>query len=107
MILNIIFLKDHLKYKFLEAFNPILLYRDELVANCRLAQEVLCDCANIDAEINELHREIEVVAELSRKAIYKNAHTPINQAEWYERNNGYLERHRKVSERVTELQRAN
>ena len=96
--------EEEVKQKFLEAFNSILLYRDELVANCRLAQEALCECANIDAEINELHREIEVVAELSRKAIYENAHTPINQAEWYERNNGYLERHRKASERVTELE---
>lgn len=96
--------EEEVKQKFLEAFNSILLYRDELISNCRLAQEVLCDCANIDAEINELHREIEVVAELSRKAIYENAHTPINQAEWYERNNSYLERHRKASERVTELE---
>lgn len=96
--------EEEVKQKFLEAFNSILLYRDELISNCRLAQEALCDYANIDAEINELHREIEVVAELSRKAIYENAHTPINQAEWYERNNGYLERHRKASERVTELE---
>lgn len=28
----------------------------------------------------------------------------LNQAEWHERNNGYLERHRKASERVTELE---
>ena len=68
--------------KFLEAFNSVLQYRDELIANCR-AQEALCDCTNIDAQINELHREIEVVAEFSRKAIYENAHTPINQDEWH------------------------
>lgn len=96
--------EDEVKQKFLEAFNSILLYRDELIDNCRLAQETLCDCTNIDAEINELHREIEVVAELSRKAIYENANTPINQAEWNERNSGYFERHRMALERVTELE---
>lgn len=54
-----------------------------------------------------MHREIEVVAELSRKAIYENANTPINQAEWNERNSGYLERHRMALGHVTELEGLN
>jgi len=52
----------------------------------------------------ELHREIEVITELSRKAIYENARTAVNQSEWSERNNGYLDRHRQASERVDELE---
>jgi hypothetical protein len=58
----------------------------------------------MDSELDELNRELEVVAELSRKAIYENAHVAINQSEWPERNNGYLERHRKALERVTYLE---
>lgn len=96
-------MEDEVKEKFIEAFNSILEYREELITNCRLAQETLCDCSKIDSELNELHRELEVVAELSRKAIYENAHTAINQEEWHERNNGYLERHSRASERVSEL----
>jgi len=96
--------EEEVKERFLEAFNSVLEYREELIANCRLAQETLCDCSDIDAELNELHRELEVIAELSRKAIYENAHTAINQEEWHERNNGYLERHRKALERMTELE---
>lgn len=96
--------EEEVKQKFLEAFNSILEYREEMIANCRLAQETLCDCYFIDTEIGELHREIEVVAELSRKAIYENAHTAIDQDEWYGRNNGYLERHRKATERVADLE---
>lgn len=96
--------EEEIKKKFVKAFNSMLEYREELIANCCLAQETLCDCSDIDAELNELHREMEIVAELSRKAIYENAHTSINQEEWHERNNGYLERHRKASERVTEFE---
>jgi len=96
--------EEEVKEKFLEVFNSILEYREELIANCRLAQDSLCDCSNINDEIEELQREIEVVVELSRKAIYENAHVAINQEEWHERNNGYLERHSKASERVTELE---
>ncbi|MFA7628716.1 MAG: recombinase family protein, partial [Candidatus Dojkabacteria bacterium] len=58
----------------------------------------------IDTELTELFREIEVVTELSRKAIYENARTAVDQTEWAERNNAYLERHRKALERVDKLE---
>jgi len=45
-----------------------------------------------------------VVAELSRKAIYENARNVVNQREWSERNSSYLERHRKATARVDELE---
>ena len=96
--------EEEVKQKFLEAFNSILGYREELISNCRLAQSVLCDCLEIDAELDELYREIEVVAELSRKAIYENAHVAVNQNEWHENNNGYLERHRMATERAAVLE---
>lgn len=67
----------------LEAFNSLLCYRDELIANRRLAQKSLCDCSKIDIELDELHREIEVVVELSRKAIYENANVAIDQEDLY------------------------
>ena len=46
-----------------------------------------------------------MVTELSKNAIYENARTPASQDEWSERNNSYLERHRKAIERVAELER--
>jgi site-specific DNA recombinase len=96
--------EDEVKQKFLVAFNSLLVYRDELITNCRLVQSVLCDCSEINAELEELSREIEVIMELSRKAIYENAHVAVSQEEWNERNNGYLERHRKATARVSELE---
>jgi len=52
----------------------------------------------------KLVQEIEVVTELSKKAIYENAREAVSQEEFNERNNSYLERHRKATERVTELE---
>jgi site-specific DNA recombinase len=77
---------------------------DELLANCRLAQSVLCDCTEIDAELEELRREIEVVSELTRKSIYENARFAVNQDEFNERHQGYMERHRIATEQVAELE---
>jgi hypothetical protein len=74
--------------------------RDGLIEDCRLAQFTLCDTTATDAELADLRSEIEVVAELSRKAIYENARTAQSQTDFNERNNGYLERHRQATARV-------
>ena len=78
--------------------------RNGLIEDCRLAQDILCNTSAIDAELVDLLSEIEVVTELSRKAILENARSAVNQAEWSERNNAYLERHHKASERVDKLE---
>jgi DNA invertase Pin-like site-specific DNA recombinase len=98
--------EDDINARFLTAFNRLMESRDGLIEDCRLAQGVLCDTSAIDGELAELRNEIDVVTELSRKAIYENARTAVNQTEWAERNNAYLERHRKASERVDKLETA-
>ena len=98
--------EEEIKNRFLSAFNQLMHDRDGLIEDCCLAQSVLCDTTAIDTELAELFREIEVVTELSRKAIYENARTAVNQTEWVERNNAYLERHRSATERLGELETA-
>ena len=85
--------EDEIKHRFLTAFNILMGGRDELLASCRLAQEVLCDCSAIETELAELQREIEVVSELTKKSIYENARFAVNQDEFNERHSGYMERH--------------
>ena len=94
------------KARFLAVWNSMGANREELIADCRAAKAVLCDCAAIDAELAELSREIEVVTDLSRKAIHEIAHNAADQEGLNERNNGYLERHRKATERKTALEAA-
>jgi Site-specific recombinases, DNA invertase Pin homologs len=96
--------EEEIKSRFLHAFNSLMSDRDGLIEDCRLAQGILCDITSIDAQLTDLHNEIEVVTELSRKAIFENAHNAVNQTEWAERNNAYLDRHRKASGRVDELE---
>ncbi|AQU05418.1 recombinase family protein [Dehalococcoides mccartyi] len=98
--------EDEVKERFLTAFNTLMENRDGLIEDCRLAQSTLCDTTAIDTELAELLREIEVVAELSRKAIFENARTAQSQNDFNERNNGYLERHRKAMEQIDMLEAA-
>ncbi|MCL1897038.1 MAG: recombinase family protein, partial [Clostridiales bacterium] len=95
-----------IKERFLAAWNSMAAYREELIADCRAAKAVLCDCVAIDTELAELSREIEVVTDLSRKAIHEIAHNAADQEGLNERNNGYLERHRKATERKAALEGA-
>ena len=74
--------------------------RDELIEDCKLAQNNLCSIADLEAKIAEQRRELKVEAELSRKAIHENARTVIDQREFAQRNSGYLERHRKATEQI-------
>ncbi|MDR0499826.1 MAG: hypothetical protein LBG97_01075 [Coriobacteriales bacterium] len=93
-----------LKERFLAVWNGMAGNREHLIADCRAAKEILCDCKAINAEIAELEREVEVTTELSRKAIFENARTAQNQAEFKQRNDGYLERQRVATERIAALE---
>ncbi len=96
--------EDEIKQRFLTAFNTLMGNREELLDNCRLARQVQYDCSAIDTELTELRHEIEIVSELTRKAIYENARVAISQEEFNERNSDYFERHRKASERISKLE---
>ena len=98
--------EEDVKVRFLTAFNILIADRSGLIEDCRLAQVAISDTAAIEAELAELLREIEVVTELSRKAIYENARTAQSQSDFNERNDGYLERHRKATERIDDLETA-
>ena len=78
--------------------------RDEVIANCRLAQKVLSDCSEIDAKLTDHHREIDRIAKLSRKAIQENARIALSQDEFNKQINGYQERHRLVLDQINELE---
>ncbi|MBS4008180.1 MAG: recombinase family protein [Clostridium sp.] len=95
--------EDDIKQRFLVAFNTLMGGREELLANCRFAQETLCDCSAIEAELAEVRREIEIVTELTKKAISENARVAVSQEEFNGRHTGYMERYRKASERLAEL----
>ncbi len=68
-----------------------------------MAQAVLCDTSEIDAELARLREELEVVAELSRKEFQRYAHSLESQGESV--NQGYLERYRLAKERMETLEK--
>jgi hypothetical protein len=93
-----------LKERFLTAFNILIGKRKKLLDDCNIACDTLSDCTEIEKEIAERRWEMEVVSELSRKAIYNNANSAINQTEFTKRNDAYLERYQAAIESVDALE---
>jgi chromosome segregation ATPase len=75
-----------------------------ILETCRLLQSTLTDNAVIDAECEELIREMDVVAGLIRSCIEENAAQAVDQASYLERYNGYVDRYESLKERYTRLQ---
>ena len=96
--------EEDIKARFLAAFNKLLDGKDTLLEDCRLMQTALTDCSVIDAELDGLLREIEVVTELTQRCIQENARSAQSQEEYTERYNGYVARYEKAKARADALQ---
>ena len=95
--------EEIIKTRFVGAFNAILADKDSALENCRLIQSTLTDCSGLDAEIESLLEEIDVVTELTKRCIAENSQTAQNQEEYAARYNGFVERYEKAKSRVEEL----
>ena len=95
--------EETIKARFLVAFNAILDSKDSILDDCRLIQTTLTDCTGIDAEIESLLEEIDVVTELTKRCIAENSQTAQNQAEYTVRYNSFVERYEKAKAQVEKL----
>ena len=97
--------EEDIKVRFLAAFNQLLNGKDTLLEDCRVMQDHLTNCAAIDAELDELLREIEVVTELTQRCVQENARNAQSQEEYTERYNGYVARYDAAKAKLDALQK--
>jgi len=96
---------EDIKARFLVAFNKLLGGKDTLLEDCRIMQSHLTDCSAIDAELEELRQEIEVVTELTQRCIHENARSAQSQEEYTKRYNGYVARYDAAKAKLDALQK--
>ena len=97
-------LEEDIKARFLVAFNQLLDGKDALLEDCRVMQDHLTNCSAIDAELDELLREITVVTELTQRCIQENAQSAQSQEEYTERYNSYVARYDAAKAKLDALQ---
>jgi len=98
-----------LKQLFLDLFNQLINSKDEILENCKSIKQMLTDTTALDAEAEELQRELEIVAELISHCVDENARIGLDQAEYQQRYNGLAERYERAKarlEKIEELQQA-
>ena len=89
--------------EFVNAFNSILDSKNDILEDCRLMQTTLTDCSGIDAEIESLLEEIDVVTELTKRCITENSQTVQNQEEYATRYNGFVEQYENAKAQLEQL----
>lgn len=88
--------------RFVAALNAVIDSKDNILEDCRLMQTTPTDCTGIDAEIESLLEEIDVVTELTKRCIAENSQTAQNQEE-YAQYNGFVERYEKAKAQLEQL----
>jgi len=97
--------EDVIKEKFLSACNQLFENRDEILENCRMMQNLLTDCTEIDEKQQAILQEMEVVSELTRKYIMENSRTAQNQDEYNMHYTALAERYEKLQKKSLLLQK--
>ena len=97
--------ESDIKARFMAAYNRLLEDRERYLAACRAATSILTDTSGIDAELDRLLSEMEVVSELTRKCVMENSTTVQDQAAFTKRYNGYVEQYEKAKARYDDLQK--
>lgn len=88
--------EEDIKELFLRAFSKVMDTRERIMEDCRLAQNTLCDYADLDTEQAALAEEMDILSEVIRRSVEENTVKVQDQAEYYER----YERHTKKYEKL-------
>ena len=66
--------EDEIKARFLKVYNGLISDKEPFIKTCKLTRDVLTDTKEIDREMSELLRELEVVTELIKKCMAEIHH---------------------------------
>ncbi|OGO90094.1 MAG: hypothetical protein A2Y17_01130 [Clostridiales bacterium GWF2_38_85] len=94
---------DTIQQKFLLAYNRLMENRDGVIDDCKLIRRTLSDSTGLDAEIDKLTEEIEVVAEMIKACVKENASAVHSQEEYNKKYKGLVKRYEKATRRLDEL----
>lgn len=101
--------EDKLKELFIKAFNEMIENKDEILRDYKEIIEVLCDTSKLEKEKLKLENEVEILVELLKKHVERNAHAALNQEEYKSKYNELANKYEEVKNKIddTEIKIAN
>ncbi|HBL84669.1 MAG: recombinase [Clostridiales bacterium GWF2_38_85] len=91
--------EDEIKQRFLTAYNELMGNRENVIADCELIKQTLCDTVELDNRIKQCEDELTVIMNLMQVHIKKNTEIAQSQIEYAKETerieNRYKEEHKK------------
>jgi site-specific DNA recombinase len=94
---------ETIQQKFLSAYNQLMQNRDGVIADCTQIRQIVSDCAALDAEIEKLTEEIDIVAEMVKGCVKENASSAQSQEEYTKKYSSLVKRYEKTASRLDAL----
>ena len=91
---------ETIQQMFLQAYNQLMGSRNQLILDCETMRTLVNNCTALDAEIDTLNEEIQVVAELVSQCVKENATTEQSQEEYTRKYNRLVKRYEKATARL-------
>lgn len=91
---------ENIQRMFLQAYNQLMGNREQVIQACEVMRSVVADCTELDAQIDALNEEIQVVAELVSQCIKENASTQQSQEEYKKKYSRLEKRYEKAIEKL-------
>ena len=95
--------EDDIKALFLNAVSELMIDREALIEDGRALRMAFTDFSGIDEEIGEITSEIDVLSGLVQKLVDANATTTLDQTDYRNRYDNYIERYDKAKKRLDAL----
>lgn len=97
--------EEAIKERFLRAYNRLIPDRARLIEDCRVMLDTLTDCSEVDAEIETVMQEAEVVAGMLQRGVEENSTVALDQDVYTKRYDGLVQRYEAAKGKLTELQK--
>lgn len=92
--------EEEIQSIFIEAYNVAMADKTRVLEDCALMIETVCDCTELDAEIEALTEELKVVSELVSQCVNENARKKQSQEAYAKKYNSLVRRYEKAEKRL-------
>ncbi len=84
----------------MRAYNLAMTDKTKVIEDCHLMIETICDCTELNVEIETLNDELKVVSELVSQCVNENARKKQSQEAYAKKYNGLVRRYEKAEKRL-------
>ena len=91
---------EDIQQMFLRAYTQLMGNRELVIQACEVMRSMVSDCSKLDAEIDALNEEIQVIAGLVNQCIKENAASQQSQEEYNAKYNRLVKRYEKAVDRL-------